>query len=158
MEKRLEDLINQADKLLDAACEERKNVNDQRISTEVESPEADRFNQLHVDRCAPFYRRCPRVAGFLTVIALFSVGAIVYMNVTAPPAIGRYQIVNGSVKATRFTSKRTSYGGHAEVADVVLPDGQIITARVDSGEEIPMGTTVPVRVYEDGAIRLDHPL
>jgi hypothetical protein len=158
MEKRLEDLISQADKLLEAASEERKRASFQQVSAEVEPAESSRFNQKYPDRRLAFYQRYPRISGFFTTIFIILICVIIYMKITASHPIGSYRVVVGSVKSTRFTSARTAYGGHVEVAEVVLPDGKVITARVDSGAIIAIGTDVPVRIYEDGAIRLVHPL
>lgn len=158
MEKRLEDLISQADELLEKASEERKKASVQLISAEVESAEFIRFNQVSKDRSLAFYQRYPRISGFFTIIFIMLIGVIIYMKIIAPRPVGSYRVVNGTVRGTRFTSTRTIYGGHVEVAEVVLPDGRIITARVDSGASIATGTTVPLRIYEDGAIQLVRPL
>ena len=158
MEKRLEDLMSQADKLIEVASEDRRKVASQQLSAEVESTESDRFNHVHLDRSLPFHQRYPMISGLIAIGAVLLIAMIVYMKIVAPRPIGDYRIVNGSVKSTRFTSARTAYGGHFEVAEVVLPDGRIITARVDSGTTIAVGATVPLRMYEDGAFQLAHPL
>jgi hypothetical protein len=158
MEKRLEDLISQADELIQVTSEERRKAASQQLFAEVESTESERFNHVHLDRSLPFHQRYPMISGLITIAAVLFVAMIVYMKIVAPRPVGNYQVINGAVKSTRFTSARTTYGGHLEVADVVLPDGRIITARVDSGAPIAVGTIVPLRVYEDGAIQLARPL
>lgn len=158
MEKRLEDLVCQADKLIEVASEERRKTASQQLSAEVESTESDRFNHADIDRSPPFYQRYPTISGLITIGVVFFIAMIVYMKIVAPRPIGNYQIVNGSVKSTRFTSARTTYGGHLEVAEVGLPDGRMITARVDSGNALAVGTIVPLRIYENGSIQLAHPL
>jgi hypothetical protein len=158
MEKRLENLVSQADKLIEVASEERRKAASRQLSAEVESTESERFNHVHIDRPPPFHQRYPMISGLIAIAAMSFIAMIVYMKIVAPRPIGSYRIVNGSVKSTRFTSARTTYGGHLEVAEVVLPDGRIITARVESDTAIAVGTVVPLRMYEDGAIRLDHPL
>jgi hypothetical protein len=90
------------------------------------------------------------VAAFITVI--------VYVKVVSPPTVSSFQLVNGLVKSTRFSSARTMYGGHIELAEIALPDGQIFTAHVESGSAIAVGTTVPLHIYEDGTVELAHPL
>lgn len=158
MEKRLEDLVSQADKLIEVASEDRRKAASQQLSAEVESTEPDRFNHVHLDLTPPFYQRYPMISGLITIAAMLFIAMIVYMKIVTPPPIGNYRVVNGAVKSTHFTSARTTYGGHLEVAEVVLPDGQMVTARIDSGATIAVGTIVPLRIYEDGAIQLVHPL
>ena len=157
MKERLEDLLSDADKML-AEHEEKERVHNSSaaLSNEVDHDTAVRFNAIPAEPNLVFWKRYPRVAGLLTCLFIVLIAVRIYMVVTMPRAIGHYNVVTGIVKNSSFSSTRQSYGGHVATSRVLLPNGNVIAIRVDSGTMLPEGTMVPIRLYDTGAVRLDH--
>lgn len=78
------------------------------------------------------------------------------MAFTMPSATGAYRIVTGTVQTSGLLVVGRMHRGSALVATVLLPEGRLITVRVDSGITPARGTPVAVRLYNSGAVQLVH--
>jgi hypothetical protein len=156
MNKRLDDLLEQADKQLqDLEEEARAKDSANPTQQEVDRETALRFNQTHPPK-EPFATRHPYQAKIAAFAFLMLLAAGIYMKLMQPRATGPYHLVTGTVTSSSIIWSGRTHWGSVAAEKVSLPDGRVVTIRSDSGILLRTGTPIVVRVYDTGAIISDQ--
>ncbi|GGY33821.1 hypothetical protein GCM10008098_28970 [Rhodanobacter panaciterrae] len=156
MNKDLDELFSQADKQLqDLEAESREKESAKPIDQEVDRETSLHFNQSSIEQQS-YAARHPYHAWFLiALVPLFAMK--MYWAFTAPRATGPYHLVTGTVRSSSAIWSGRHYGT-VFASEVALPDGRVLSIRVDSGRFLHAGTVVSLRVYDTGAVVPDRML
>jgi len=157
MKERLEDLISEADKML----QEREEVARARngsisLAEEVDHDTSARLNQTYFEPKVAFWKRYPRAAGLLTIILVLMMAARIYVIVTMPRASGQYRDVTATVQSITTSPRSQGYGLRSTIVRLILPNGNLVTLQVTSDAMLSVGSAVPVRLYDTGAVQFER--
>lgn len=156
MNKRLDDLFNEADsQLQELETESRKKDLAELSSQEVDSETALKFNQSAIGK-ESYAARHPITVKLGSIALLLLLATQIYTGLMAPRATGPYHLVTGTVRSSSIVWSGRFHYGSVATAKVVLPDGRIVTLRIDSGTLLRADTPLAIRVYDTGAIVPDR--
>lgn len=126
------------------------------LQDEVDRDMSARFNQAPPEPRPAFWKRYPRVAGLLTLVLLLMMAARIYVVATMPRAVGHYRVVTAIVQSSSISSRRQGYAIRAATARLLLPNGNLVTIQTNSDAMLLVGSAVPIRLYDTGAVQLEH--
>ncbi|OOG42641.1 hypothetical protein [Rhodanobacter sp. C05] len=155
MNKSLDELFDQADKQLqDLEAESREKEAAKPIDQEVDREDLLRFNQPSIGQQSYAARHPYQVWFSIALVPLLAMQ--IYWVFTAPRATGPYHLVMGKVQSSSAIWSGRMHYGTVIASEVALPDGRVVSIRVDSGRFLRAGTVVGVRVYDTGAVAPDR--
>jgi hypothetical protein len=155
MNKRMDDIFSQADKQLRDLESE---IHDKESAQDPE-PEVDRETAQQLQSAVGrelFAKRHANMMKFAGVAMALYLIAQIYMVATMPRATGPYHVVTGTVQSSSIVWSGRVHWGSVAASKVRLPDGRIVTIKINSGTLLPAGCHIALRVYDTGAIGLDQ--
>lgn len=157
MNKDLDDLLSQADsQLQELETEFQKKEAASSIGQEVSHEAALQFNQPSEKNS--YAARHPELVWFASLAFLLLLAIQIYGWFVMPRATGPYHLVDGVVQSSSVIWSAHLYYGSVAASKVKLPDGRIVTIRLDSVRLLRAGTSMSLRVYDTGAVKKDRSL